>query len=147
MKMKFTEHVGGFTLLEMVIAVIIIGILASLAIGRYEKTVERSRIAEALSVLGAIRTAQFRYASEHNRFTDDLARLDMNVSSQGKFFTFSAVSDGTPFDGSNNVLANATRDSSYQGGRYGSCVGYSIAINEGGNFTSPNCVELNSVLN
>ncbi len=46
----------GFTLLELVVVIIIIGILATLGIAQYGRMIERARGAEARSVLGAVRT-------------------------------------------------------------------------------------------
>lgn len=46
----------GFTLIELIIVIIIIGILATLGFAQYVRMIERARGAEARSVLGAIRT-------------------------------------------------------------------------------------------
>jgi len=51
----------GFTLLELLIVVLIIGILASMAIPQYQKTIMRSKAAEALTNLAALRTSMDRY--------------------------------------------------------------------------------------
>ena len=45
----------GFTLLEIIVVVIIIGVLASLALPKFFATVEFSRSSEALQNLGAIK--------------------------------------------------------------------------------------------
>lgn len=42
----------GFTLLELIVVIIIIGILATLGFTQYTKVVEKGRTAEAKSVLG-----------------------------------------------------------------------------------------------
>ena len=55
--MKLHKNQSGFTLLEIIIVIIIIGILASLALPKFFKTVEYSRSTEALTSLGAIRRA------------------------------------------------------------------------------------------
>ena len=55
--MKLDKNKSGFTLLEIIIVIIIIGILASLAMPKFFKTVEYSRSAEALTSLGAVRRA------------------------------------------------------------------------------------------
>lgn len=54
MRMK---NKGGFTLLEIIIVIIIIGVLASLALPRLFSTVEFSRSAEALASFATIRGA------------------------------------------------------------------------------------------
>ena len=46
----------GFTLLELIVVIVIIGILATLGFAQYTRMIERSRGAEARMVLGAIRT-------------------------------------------------------------------------------------------
>lgn len=50
----------GFTLLEILIVIIIIGILATLAVPQYFRTIERARQSEAISNLGLLRGAMER---------------------------------------------------------------------------------------
>ena len=45
----------GFTLLELIVVIVIIGILATLGFSQYTRMIERSRGAEGRQVLGAIR--------------------------------------------------------------------------------------------
>jgi prepilin-type N-terminal cleavage/methylation domain-containing protein len=47
----------GFTLLELMIVIIIIGVLATVGIMQYSATIEKSRGAEARQVLGSLRTS------------------------------------------------------------------------------------------
>jgi len=46
----------GFTLLELIVVIIILGILATLGFSQYTRMIERSRGAEARQVCGSIRT-------------------------------------------------------------------------------------------
>ena|SRR3989338_5954548 len=61
----------GFTLLELLIVVIVIGILATIAIPQFLTSVERSRVAKAKSALGMIAQAEKMYRAEHDVYIAD----------------------------------------------------------------------------
>ena len=61
----------GFTILELLIVVIIIGILAGTALPQYVSTLEKARSAEALSNMGALRSSMDRYWYDHVAFLGD----------------------------------------------------------------------------
>ena len=46
----------GFTLLELMVVIIIVGVLATLGVMQYQGVIERSRGAEAKQVIGALRS-------------------------------------------------------------------------------------------
>jgi type IV pilus assembly protein PilA len=62
--MKIKRSKKGFTLLELLIVVIIMGILATVAIPQFTTFVDRAGAAEAIHVIGAIRTAIALEAAE-----------------------------------------------------------------------------------
>lgn len=67
----------GFTLLELMIVVIIIGILASLAIPRFIEATKKAKKAEGYSLLATIRSAQMRYYLENNnKYYNSGANID-----------------------------------------------------------------------
>lgn len=67
---------AGFTLAELLIVVLVIGILAAIALPQYQKAVERSRMAEAMQRLGDYAAAQQVYYMHHNGFAGDYAALN-----------------------------------------------------------------------
>jgi len=60
----------GFTLIELMIVVAIIGILAAIAIPNFLRFQAKSKQSEAKTNLGGIFTAETSYFSEHNNFAD-----------------------------------------------------------------------------
>ena len=64
-----SKNTSGFTLLEIIIVVIIIGVLASLALPRFFKTVEFSKGTEALSNLSTLRQSMQRCFLQTSDFT------------------------------------------------------------------------------
>lgn len=71
----------GFTLLELVVVVIILGILATLGFTQYTKMVEKGRTAEAKMILGQIRTAQVAYNQQYGGYISVLANLAVEAPS------------------------------------------------------------------
>ena len=60
----------GFTLIELMIVVAIIGILAAIAIPNFLRFQAKSKQSEAKTNLGGIFTAETAYFAERNRFAD-----------------------------------------------------------------------------
>lgn len=51
----------GFTLLEILIVIIIVSVLATLALGKYMRTIEQAKVAEAIRAVGIIKRAIISY--------------------------------------------------------------------------------------
>jgi type IV pilus assembly protein PilA len=63
----------GFTLIELMIVVAIIGILAAIAIPNFLKFQAKSKMSEAKTNLGAIYTGEIAYFGEQNSYGDFIA--------------------------------------------------------------------------
>ena len=72
----------GFTLLEVLIVVIIIGILAGIALPQYMSTLEKARSAEAMTNLGTLRSAMERHWLDQLA-TQNTVPVNLGVGSAG----------------------------------------------------------------
>jgi type IV pilus assembly protein PilA len=86
--MKRTQnHQAGFTLIELMILVAILGILASVAIVAYRQYAVRAHAAEATSMLSDIRIKQEAYrATFRQYFNDGTYRPDNNPGGIGRLW-------------------------------------------------------------
>lgn len=92
------QNEEGFTLVELMIVVAIIGILAAVAIPNYQKYQARARQSEAKIALSAMYTVEKGYVVEHSSYSTCLA--DIGYSPDGaigrRYYThgFSAAQAG-----------------------------------------------------
>ena len=70
---------AGFTLIELLVVVLIIGILAAVALPKYEVAVEKSRIASVLPLGRAVRNAQEVYYLVNGTYTKDPENLGIEI--------------------------------------------------------------------
>jgi len=61
---------AGFTLLEVMITVVIVGILAAIALPSYNYFVTRSRIVEATNALSTMRTQMEKWFMDHRTYVN-----------------------------------------------------------------------------
>ena len=78
MKSANISRLGGFTLIELLVVVLIIGILAAMAMPQYFKAVERSRMAEAVTLMDSIVKSQHRKFMQTNRYAEFFEGLDVS---------------------------------------------------------------------
>ncbi len=124
----------GFTLVELMIVVIIVGILAAVAIPMYQGATERAKASEAVAALGTIRGALRVYYAEHGTYVN------------GSFTDGAQVTNGGVLDVSDTDLL----------GRYFSTTCYTFrgdaAANaftvecDGSASTAPNAGEVSSIV-
>jgi prepilin-type N-terminal cleavage/methylation domain-containing protein len=84
----------GFTLVELAVVVVIIGVLAAFAVPRFLASVERSKAAEAFNYLSSIQAAQERYHARQGTYAALVDDLDIKMTSL-KYFTVGTIAAGT----------------------------------------------------
>jgi prepilin-type N-terminal cleavage/methylation domain-containing protein len=68
----------GFTLIEITIVLLLIGILAAMAITTYRMMTNKARMTQAKTVLGHLTKTEATYFSNHDRYTDNIVLLNFD---------------------------------------------------------------------
>jgi len=96
----------GFTLVELLIVVIIIGILATIAVPQYTTTVERTKVGKAKSALSILVTAQkMAYANTGAYVTSANGDLPANL---GPYIDMDTIINDTDWDYATSTATAAT---------------------------------------
>ena len=81
----------GFTLIELMIVVAIIGILAAVALPAYQDYTKRARVTEGFNLAASVKTGVADYFASNNSFPDVLASVGINASITGASVTSVAL--------------------------------------------------------
>ena len=84
----------GFTLVELAVVIVIIGVLAAFGVPIFIKSVERSKAAEAFSYLAAVRSSQERYSAREGTYASAITDIDITFVTP-KYFTVGAIAAGS----------------------------------------------------
>lgn len=90
------NRVSGFTVLELLTVIVILGILSAIALPTFFRQANRAKEAEAKSMIGIINRAQQVYFLEHSRFGSlpNLDVLDLDLSNSSNY-TYQSLPDAS----------------------------------------------------
>ena len=130
---------GGLTLIELMIVVMIVGILAAIAYPNYQEFTARAKRNEARAALLRLATNQERFYLNNNTFTQDLTALGFGTTPKATTETGYYEIEVTAANASNFT---ATANYLQGGSEAGKCLTFTIT-GRGGKTSGPdtNCWE------
>lgn len=88
----------GFSLIELMVVVAVIGILAAVAVPAYGRYVQRGKIAEATTQLSGLRVRMEQYYQDNRTYLNAAAcGVAMPTSPAVQYFTFGCVATATTY--------------------------------------------------
>ena len=118
----------GFTLVELAVVIVIIGVLASFGVPKFMQSVERSKASESFNFLSALRSAEERYQSKEGTYTTVWGSLDIQWKTSAGVPSFQYFTIGSDFAADASTWS-ATLTRSGTAGNYGA---YTVSYSSDG---------------
>lgn len=107
---RSTRVERGFTMLELMVALLIAGLLAAVAYPSYRDQVRKGRRSDAIAALGALQLAQERYRGSSPKYADSVSLLGRPEISEGGHYDL-GIQNAT---GSSYTLVASAKSNSSQ---------------------------------
>ncbi|MGB2926244.1 MAG: type IV pilin-like G/H family protein [Limnothrix sp.] len=89
--LKSQDSPSGFTVIELLVVIIIIGILSAIVFPSMLSQAAKARQSEAKSYIGTINRAQQAYMVEKLEFADSIERLNILPKQSSQYYSYSFV--------------------------------------------------------
>lgn len=96
---------AGFTLLELLVVIIIIGILSAIALPSFLNQAAKAKQTEAKTYVGSVNRAQQAYRIEKSTFAADITSLEIGIPTQTTDYLYEI---NPPSDSESSIYATAS---------------------------------------
>lgn len=132
---------AGFTLIELMVAVAVIGILAAIAFPSYQDYIRRSKRAAAKAVLSDLANRQQAYLNDKRAYAGSLSALVPSFSAPseiGSDYQFAVTADNTASPPTFSVTATPI-SSTMLADKCGTSASIPLALSQAGGRTPAGC--------
>lgn len=108
----------GFTLIELVVAIVVLAVLVSVALPVFFDSIRKSRRSEGIAALSALQQAQERWRANSSQYTTNLTGLPTDAppglglasTTPTGYYTISIVSaDGSSYEATADAVSGTTQ--------------------------------------
>lgn len=100
---------SGFSLIELMIVITIVGILASVALPKYREHVIQSRRSEARSAIEEIRNLQYEFFQNYKRY-GTLSEINHATTTPGGYYQLGVTANVLRFSATATAIGNQASD-------------------------------------
>jgi type IV pilus assembly protein PilE len=118
---------GGFSLIELLIAVVVVGVLLAVALPTFSSSQRKSRRSDAMAALSAVQLAQERWRSNHTTYGATADVMPATTSASG-YYSLSVDSDSNTATG---YIAQASAVSGSPQASDSPCVLMAVRMSDG----------------
>jgi type IV pilus assembly protein PilE len=122
----------GFTLIELMIAMVIVAILVAIALPSFNSSQRKSRRSDAMGALTSWQQAEERWRSNSPRYTTSATDLNVSATSPLRFYGIAATVDSAS-EGTNYILTATAQTGTSQASDAG-CQILAVKV-DGGNLS------------
>jgi len=131
----------GFTMVELMVVVLIVGILAAVAVPLMSGRIDASKWSEAKAAMGTIASALRSYAAEKGSFASAPSLSEIGLTDNdldGTYFTHDAyaVSSASATSGQVSFVITCTAASSKRGGKPATPAAMTLTCNSGNSYVA-----------
>jgi len=109
MRAKTVSLSKGFTLIELMIVVTIVGVISALALPSYFENVKHSRRSEARNAIGEIRNLELEFFQNYKRY-GTLAEIGYTTPTPGGNYQLAIVATALTFSATATAIGNQAKD-------------------------------------
>lgn len=110
---RFLGNQKGFTLVELMIVIVIVGILAAVAIPIYQGNIRKAKMSECDAALGTVRTAMRVFYAEHGRYPRATDGTAVTGTTLGDSLNISAMDLNGKYFSAGNYTVDDVTDTTY----------------------------------
>jgi len=118
----------GFTLIELMIVVAIIGILAAIAIPAYQDYIARAQVSEAMSLTSGLKTPMAEYYADQGAWPAAVSTV--SDIRNGKYVSYITINTGAGATSSSVILEAVMKNSGVSAQLQG--LSFAVASDDGG---------------